>query len=226
MAADCKLVVGAWVGAITRYLGHRTWMSSTGTPQALVVTFPGKGKASTDTVSQLPPIGVVKIPMECTGQKDDWVFPASFRKELTRRWAKKGSLTLRPLEIEFTSLAQPPKLVQQNADTDSQSAEPQSGKKASLLRQTALALVEFDNRRISEEKGNRYPFEWVLTLATIALFLIAGLVYHWKTQAVTLATLRSRLRGLEERLDQHENEMREELKEETEETKLEVVDES
>ena len=216
MDKECKRVIISWPGPISVYLGHRRWGFSAATPQQVVTTCPRQERQQPTTTQILPNIGIFRVPMMCAAHTADWIFPASFRRDLKKAVpVVPAPMLTPPLGLEANAQSAAPAAVQTQPLVANEllvkidevlSRNAASRRNSDLFGKTIEQIVEFDKNRV-EEASPRYPVEWIAVSAlAVILFLIVIVISRKRDQSVHLL-LSLRVAALEERMKNHEMEV-------------------
>ena len=178
----------------------------------LVLTCPRESTTAKRSFTvDAPAISIVEVPMACTAQSDDWIFQASFRKDIHRQWITRPAPQLGQIQAPpvFGTVHEPdynPDIPHPNNGSPRPLANRLGTMTASMLHQLD-SLNAQEHARITTATAAdpaRYPWEWTAALALCILCAAAILVTRSSTHAAhNTATLR-RIVELETRIHLHE----------------------
>ncbi len=208
---ECSSVASPWKGPESIYLGRRRWGFSAAVPQQVVITCPNPSTAPTGQTLDLPPVGIFEVPMACTAQSENWMFQASFKKDLNQKEKRLIPPSLRqldgPSEQWVTALPPPvntrPKLATTIHEILLHNTHLRPGLKT--LEQETIDISKLEeNRQGKESPVIRYPFELIalLCVSLAAMGATFGGLQHREIRK--RRELACRVRTVEERLMSHE----------------------
>ncbi|KAK4037902.1 hypothetical protein OUZ56_029927 [Daphnia magna] len=187
----------------------------------ITITCPNS-RGKTNTVIKREPFDVFEVPTTCTAYTEDWIFQASFKKNVKHSL---NNVTLPPLsELENADL-----IPQEYETRNMETAEPEMRKwknrpqatsktsiqsRVTLMGQHLRIIEEEEKERKNTERtiNVRYPFEIIAAIATLFLSLAKALFLSRRQNKVVLSNLTKRVNELESRLKKHEEEVEEQLK--------------
>jgi hypothetical protein len=151
--------------------------------------------------------------MSCTAQSDDWIFQASFKKDLATAAVTRPTPVLRALTQEETPRQRvgddqqlPSSLTK---DIERRLQRNERIRLGSVRVEAAVRhLVEFDNDRTSDLRHEgRYPYELPGLWALLVLGVGVGLILLGRRGSSLSSALARRIKALEDRMDAHESDV-------------------
>ncbi|KAK4045601.1 hypothetical protein OUZ56_033288 [Daphnia magna] len=216
---QCTTHVSPWLGQQTVYLGHRRWGYSTTEDTTITITCP-QSREKVNTLIRRKPFDVFEVPMSCTAHLDNWIFQASFRKNVKYTLNNASLPSLTELEKVGQVLKAPEAsetILEREGGTRTQKSQPILTRRAMI--QGRVALMGEHLRIIEEEEKARrgagqpetvrYPFELVAVIAILFFGLGASLFVYLRQTGATIKALTQRIVELEGRLTIHEAEVEE-----------------
>ena len=201
--SDCARVTAPWKGSEALHLEDRRWAYSTNYTQHVVY------QCGTKEVSQravnINGTGFIDVPRGCSAHSDEWIFQASFSREINVEANARRNWTVRELPpIEFTQ-----GIVTSNSSNNE--SDRQSQLIADLLERDRLdmgaantfkkdvqRLQEFDDQRVSFD-ASQLPStvgQWtaigILIISLVAL--VCGVFYSRKNSSLSIARLEAKVR--------------------------------
>ncbi|KAK4023550.1 hypothetical protein OUZ56_008955 [Daphnia magna] len=157
---QCTTHVSPWLGQQTVYLGHSRWGYSTTEDTTITITCPQSRE---------------KVPMSCTAHTDNWIFQASFRKNVKYALNNLSLPSLTELEKVGQVLKAPEDsetILERERGARNQNSQPILTRRAMIQGRVALMgehLKEEEKARrgAGQPETVRYPFELIAVMASL-----------------------------------------------------------
>ncbi len=214
---SCDIIVTPWSGQDAVYLGHRRWGLSVINTTRLTFTCPKAADGPKSYIVDTPAISVFQVPMSCTAQSDDWIFQASFKKDIHSGWITRNAPLLSVLEpLQPPVRGEPHDDLGAHRQVVSQPARNAASSQHTIHVQATdmfhqmQGLSDLEHTRIRDQdttNRSRYPWEWIvgfILFISVAGFLVKTTHSQYASQHHVLAVQMS---TLEERIQQHEDEV-------------------